>query len=82
VAPKLANIENGEISLVPKLRDIWCRNSRTKPRTRSSSALPPRLPQSPTSYETTTASNAMLARYSAHHEPFYRALRAHKIAIP
>jgi len=23
----------------------------------------------------------MLARYSAHHEPFYRALRAHKIAI-
>ena len=25
--------------------------------------------------------NAMLARYSAHHEPFYRALRAHKIAI-
>jgi hypothetical protein len=27
VAPKLANIENGEISLVPKLSDIWCRNS-------------------------------------------------------
>jgi Sulfotransferase domain len=33
------------------------------------------------SYETTTANNAMLARYSAYHEPFYRALRAHKIAI-
>src|SRR5256885_7126312 len=31
VAPKLANIEIGEISLVPKLSDIWCRNSRTKP---------------------------------------------------
>jgi hypothetical protein len=37
--------------------------------------------QPPTSYETTTANNAMLARYSAHHEPFYRALRARKIAI-
>ena len=37
--------------------------------------------QSPTSYETTSANNAMLARYSAHHEPFYRALRAHKMPI-
>jgi Sulfotransferase domain len=37
--------------------------------------------QSATSYETTTANNEMLARYSAHHEPFYRALRAHAIAI-
>jgi sulfotransferase family protein len=37
--------------------------------------------QSPTSYATTTANNAMLARYSAHHEPFYRALRAHKMTI-
>ena len=37
--------------------------------------------QSPTRYETTTANNAMLARYSAHHEPFYRALRAHRIAV-
>ena len=32
-------------------------------------------------YEITTANNAMLARFSAHHEPFYRALRAHRIAI-
>ena len=37
--------------------------------------------QSPTSYETTPANNAMLARYSAHHEPFYRALRAQKMPI-
>jgi hypothetical protein len=37
--------------------------------------------QSATSYETTAANNAMLARFSAHHEPFYRALRAHRIAI-
>jgi hypothetical protein len=37
--------------------------------------------QSATSYEITTANNAMLARYSAHHEPFYRALRAHRITI-
>jgi hypothetical protein len=34
-----------------------------------------------TSYAVTTANNEMLARYSAHHEPFYRALRAHKLAI-
>lgn len=40
-----------------------------------------RYPQSATSYETTTANNAKLARFSAHHEPFYRALRAHRIAI-
>ena len=25
MAPKLANIENGETSLVPELSDIWCR---------------------------------------------------------
>jgi hypothetical protein len=36
---------------------------------------------SATSYEITTANNAMLARSSAHHEPFYRALRAHRITI-
>jgi hypothetical protein len=34
-----------------------------------------------TRYEITAANNAMLARYTAHHEPFYRALRARKIAI-
>jgi hypothetical protein len=28
VAPKLANIEIGEISLEPKLSDIWCRFGR------------------------------------------------------
>jgi hypothetical protein len=27
VAPKLTNIEIGEIPLVPKLSEIWCRNS-------------------------------------------------------
>jgi hypothetical protein len=37
--------------------------------------------QSRTSYETTTANNAMLARYSAYHEPFYRALLAQRLAI-
>ncbi len=31
MAPKLANTEIGEIPLVPKLSDIWCRSSRTKP---------------------------------------------------
>lgn len=38
--------------------------------------------QSTTSYEFTAANNAMLARYSAHHEPFYQKLRAHRIMIP
>ena len=37
--------------------------------------------QPPTSYEATPANNAMLARYSAYHEPFYRALHAQKLAI-
>jgi hypothetical protein len=27
------------------------------------------------------AGPGMLARYSAHHEPFYRALRAHRITL-
>ena len=34
--------------------------------------------QPPTSYAVTTANNAMLARYSAYQEPFYRALHAHR----
>jgi hypothetical protein len=33
------------------------------------------------SYATTPANNAMLARYSAYHEPFYRALHAQKLAV-
>lgn len=37
--------------------------------------------QTATSYEATTANTAMLAEYSAHQEPFYRKLRAHRIAI-
>jgi hypothetical protein len=37
--------------------------------------------QSASGYETTTADNAMLARFTAHHEPFYQALRAHRIAV-
>jgi hypothetical protein len=34
--------------------------------------------QPPASYAVTTANNAMLARYSAYQEPFYRALHAHR----
>ena len=40
VALKLANIETGEIWLVLKLSDIWCRNSRTKPLLRPAGAAP------------------------------------------
>jgi hypothetical protein len=31
VEPRLANIETGEILLVPKVSDIWCRNSDLAP---------------------------------------------------
>jgi hypothetical protein len=61
----------------PGARDEWRQSARWHTRVSESTGFT----QSPTSYETTTANNAMLARYSAHHEPFYRALRAHKIAI-
>src|SRR5580692_10377891 len=61
----------------PGARDEWRQSARWHARVSESTGFT----QSPTSYETTTANNAMLARYSAHHEPFYRALRAHKIAI-
>ena len=61
----------------PGDRDEWRPSARWHVRVSESTGFTP----SPTSYETTTANNAMLARYSAHHEPFYHALRAHKIAI-
>jgi hypothetical protein len=61
----------------PGDRDEWRQSARWHVRVSESSGFT----QSTTSYETTTANNAMLARFSAHHEPFYRALRAHRIAI-
>ena len=61
----------------PGDREEWRQSARWHARVSESTGFT----QSPTSYETTTANNAMLARYSAHHEPFYRALRARKIAI-
>ncbi|HEY5396748.1 MAG TPA: hypothetical protein VIL16_15260 [Trebonia sp.] len=33
------------------------------------------------SQSSSTPANAMLAGFSAHHEPFYRALRDHRMAI-
>jgi hypothetical protein len=61
----------------PGHRDEWRPSARWHVQVSQSTGFT----QPPTSYEITTANNAMLARYSAHHEPFYRALRAHKIAI-
>jgi hypothetical protein len=61
----------------PGDREEWRQSARWHVRVSESTGFT----QSPTSYETTTANNAMLARYSAHHAPFYRALRARKIAI-
>ena len=61
----------------PGDRDEWRQSARWHVRVSESNGFT----QSPTSYETTTANNAMLARYSAYHEPFYRALRAHRITI-
>jgi hypothetical protein len=62
----------------PGERDEWRPSARWHTRVSQSSGFM----QSTASYEITTANNAMLARYSAHHEPFYRELRAHRITIP
>jgi hypothetical protein len=61
----------------PSDRAEWRQSARWHARVSASSGFT----QSPASYEITTANNAMLARYSAHHEPFYRELRAHRLAI-
>ncbi len=61
----------------PGDRDEWRQSARWHARVSQSSGFT----QSAASYEITTANNAMLARYRAHHEPFYRALRARRIAI-
>ena len=61
----------------PGDRDEWRQSARWHVQVSKSTGFT----QSASSYEITTANNAMLARFSAHHEPFYRALRAHRIAI-
>ena len=61
----------------PGVRDEWRQSARWHTRVSQSSGFT----QTATSYEVTTANNAMLARYSHHHEPFYRELRAYRITI-
>ena len=61
----------------PGDRDEWRQSARWHTRVSQSNGFT----QSATSYEITTANNAMLARYSSHHEPFYRELRTHRITI-
>jgi hypothetical protein len=61
----------------PGARDEWRQSARWHARVSESTGFT----QSPASYAITTANNAMLARYSAHHEPFYRMLRAGRIAF-
>ena len=61
----------------PGERDEWRLSARWHKRVSQTSGFT----QSASSYEITTANNAMLARYYAHHEPFYRELRAHRITI-
>jgi hypothetical protein len=61
----------------PGDREEWQQSARWHAQVSESSGFTRR----PTRYETTVANNAMLARYSAHHEPFYHAFRARKIAI-
>jgi Sulfotransferase domain len=65
------------LSWAPGDRDEWRPSARWHAQVSKSAGFT----SSATSYEVTTANNAMLARYSAHHEPFYRALRADAIAI-
>jgi hypothetical protein len=61
----------------PGDRDEWRQSARWHVRVSQSTGFT----QSATRYETTAANSPMLARFSSHHEPFYRALRVHKIAI-
>ena len=61
----------------PGEREEWRQNARWHTRVSQTSGFT----QSATSYAITTANNAMLARYSAHHEPFYWQLHAHRITI-
>lgn len=61
----------------PGAREEWRQSARWHTQVSESSGFT----RPPTSYATTTANSAMLARYSAHHEPFYHALRARKLAI-
>jgi hypothetical protein len=61
----------------PGDRDEWRQSARWHVRVSESTGFT----RSATSYEITTANNAMLAGFSAHHEPFYRALRDHRMAI-
>jgi hypothetical protein len=65
------------LSWSPGERDEWRRSARWHTRVSQSSGFT----QAATSYEITATNNAMLARYSAHHEPFYQKLRAHRITI-
>ena len=58
-------------------RDEWGQSARWHARVSESTGFT----QSAASYEITTANDAMLAGFSAHHEPFYRALLEHRMAI-
>jgi hypothetical protein len=59
----------------PGERDEWRQSGRWHTQVNQSTGFT----QTASRYEVTAANNAMLARYSAHHEPFYRELRAHRI---
>jgi hypothetical protein len=61
----------------PGERDEWRQSARWHARVSESTGFT----QAATRYETTPANNAMLAAFSAHHEPFYRALLEHRMAI-
>jgi hypothetical protein len=61
----------------PGERDEWRLSARWHTRVSQTSGFT----QSVTSYETTTANNEMLARYSAYHEPFYQKLRARRLIV-
>jgi hypothetical protein len=65
------------LSWAPGERDEWRQSARWHVRASESAGFM----MSATNYEITTANNAMLAGFSAHHEPFYRALREHRMAI-
>jgi len=61
----------------PGEREEWRHSARWHARVSQTSGFT----RSATGYEITTANNAMLARYSAYHEPFYRELRARRLIV-
>jgi adenylylsulfate kinase len=65
------------LSWRPGPRAAWSRSARWHTAVDSSSTFTPRV----STYAQTVANNARLAEFSAHHEPYYQALRSRRLVI-